>query len=527
MKKKLLLSVAVLFSSMLGFAQNSLSMDDVKIAPGQTAQVSVNLNNSTAYTAFQFDMTLPEGITVKEATLADRASGHTLKTGTVNGKYRVLAYSYNEESKEGNKPITGSEGAIVNLTLEAGESVAEGATIVIDAGNADQEGGQVFVEADGTTNYSMGQVTAAVTASEGVDITVPDGKKLMMVSDKALDFTSMESKGIKAYICTGYEVVGDKNRFWLTRVNDVPANTPIMVKADAAGDYTVPFGASTYCYPKSFLSGDATNIVTVDYSADYKYFGVSKSSGNIGSMSSAKQPTVEAGKAFFQVPATIASNVADSKQEFTLGKGGRLATVSDYDLDFTELEAEGVKAYTVTGFDKNRKVWMTQVSNVNAGTPFVLRGSSEQKCEVPSVAGKAAYVNMLDANTSADAVTVSPTIGENTVYVLSLGKGTWGTLANDWSAVKGKAWMLVPTTFHNSLPAATRGNGQEITDQEAEVICIEVRGIGNLDDDDTTGISRVAEEVSNDIWYNLSGQRIDTPTRKGLYIKNGKKVVVK
>ena len=46
-------------------------------------------------------------------------------------------------------------------------------------------------------------------------------------------------------------------------------------------------------------------------------------------------------------------------------------------------------------------------------------------------------------------------------------------------------------------------------------------------DDVITGISRVASEVGNDVWYNLKGQRIDTPTRKGLYIKNGQKVVVK
>ena len=115
------------------------------------------------------------------------------------------------------------------------------------------------------------------------------------------------------------------------------------------------------------------------------------------------------------------------------------------------------------------------------------------------------------------------------VYVLSLGKGSWGTLAKDWSAPKGKAWMLIPTSFHNSLPtpAATRGGNREITEQVAEVICLEVSGIGDLDDSDVTGISRIAVEDGNDTWYNLSGQRISTPTKKGLYIKNGKKVIVK
>ena len=47
-------------------------------------------------------------------------------------------------------------------------------------------------------------------------------------------------------------------------------------------------------------------------------------------------------------------------------------------------------------------------------------------------------------------------------------------------------------------------------------------------DENTTGISEVRsqmEEVRSD-FYNLNGQRVNQPT-KGLYIVNGKKVVIK
>ena len=54
------------------------------------------------------------------------------------------------------------------------------------------------------------------------------------------------------------------------------------------------------------------------------------------------------------------------------------------------------------------------------------------------------------------------------------------------------------------------------------MICLEAVIDGNA-----TGISSIAVEAENDAWYNLSGQRISTPTKKGLYIKNGKKVIVK
>lgn len=46
-------------------------------------------------------------------------------------------------------------------------------------------------------------------------------------------------------------------------------------------------------------------------------------------------------------------------------------------------------------------------------------------------------------------------------------------------------------------------------------------------DDDTTGIHNrpIIEEESK--WFDLQGRRIERPVKAGLYIKNGKKVVIK
>jgi len=49
-------------------------------------------------------------------------------------------------------------------------------------------------------------------------------------------------------------------------------------------------------------------------------------------------------------------------------------------------------------------------------------------------------------------------------------------------------------------------------------------------DDNTTGIHTTLKDhgdMINDIYYTLSGQRVEKPTKKGLYIMNGRKVVVK
>ena len=46
--------------------------------------------------------------------------------------------------------------------------------------------------------------------------------------------------------------------------------------------------------------------------------------------------------------------------------------------------------------------------------------------------------------------------------------------------------------------------------------------------DGTTGLEAVdVDTIDSERWYDLQGNRIAKPTRKGLYIKDGRKVVVK
>ena len=45
--------------------------------------------------------------------------------------------------------------------------------------------------------------------------------------------------------------------------------------------------------------------------------------------------------------------------------------------------------------------------------------------------------------------------------------------------------------------------------------------------DGTTSISKIVEDLDSGEWYDLQGRRIEKPQRKGLYIRDGKKVVIK
>lgn len=503
--KKLFVCVMASLCSAFAFAQtDEIVMEDVNLSSGGTETLYVKLKNPTKYTAFQFDLTLPKGVSVEGVGIGGNVPNTREKEYALINKetntYRFLSYDMENANLD--------ENASLKISLKAAEDAAEGVAETAEA---------LVVTSDGTST-DQDVASANINVGSGVSITIPAGMKLAMVSDKDLDFTSLESQGVKAYICTGYEIATKK--LWMTRVKDVPANTPILVKGNA-GNYSVPVGISKIYYPQNFLLGNASADVAVDKTAGFINYGVSQSSGNIGPLPATTE-TFGKGKAYFHVPGNVASNAAPSdKVHFEMGAGGKLATVSIYDLDFTESEAEGLKAYTVTGFDSKKTIWLTRVMTASAGTPLLLRGAASGKYDVKSSAVQMAYVNMLDGNTGDADVTLSPVTDGSVIYVLSLGSGMFGPLGKEAKFAKGKAWLPVPTTFHDKIAASTRGIGNDASEQEAEVMCLFV-------DANTTAIDKIAVgKAGDDAWYNLNGQRINTPTKKGLYIKNGVKVIVK
>ena len=51
--------------------------------------------------------------------------------------------------------------------------------------------------------------------------------------------------------------------------------------------------------------------------------------------------------------------------------------------------------------------------------------------------------------------------------------------------------------------------------------------IGVLEGDFYVDMVTYEQAVGSDKWYNLKGQQIETPTQKGIYIQNRKKIIIK
>lgn len=481
----------------MAYAQ-TISVKDVSVAKGGTGQVEVSIANPTNYTAFQFDLKLPAGVSVKE-------NGAALK-GTYEGDTRKLEWKLFNESTNTYRFLSYDMG---NAALKADGNVVAAISIEVaeTAETGDMTGGEMLVVTSDGTGTATETATGKITVSEAVKVTIGKNGVTTLVSDKDLDFSN---SAVMAYIAYGYNNLTDN--ILLTRVKDVPANTPILLMGEPSGDnpYVIPVTTSSIYYPVNFLKGNATEDVTVDNSG--KYFNMRLKDGEFQQLTA---ETFQAGKCYLQVPAT--STVVSTPGEaykFTMGKNGTKSYTGKYDLDFTNVE--DLAAYVVTGYNSSNTVMLSRAKVASANTPLVLLGTANKEYEVPSSEQKASYVNMLrgDAN---NPVTIQKI--QDGMLNLILKSGEFVGLSVESAELSaGTAYLPVPSSI---IKASTRFDKFKVTMEESEVITMKAN-IGG-----TTGISRVASEVGNDVWYNLNGQRIDTPTKKGLYIKNGKKVIVK
>ncbi len=136
-------------------SSNSLFIENFTITEGETRQIAIMLNNNAAFSAFQADIYLPEGLELVEATLSDRKADHSLASRVrVDGSVRLLSYSL------GVNAFAGSEGELVYMTVKATDNFVGDFQIEID--------NIIFVQPDQTTCY-LEPTVADVTGYTGVE----------------------------------------------------------------------------------------------------------------------------------------------------------------------------------------------------------------------------------------------------------------------------------------------------------------------------------------------------------------------
>ena len=199
------------------------------------------------------------------------------------------------------------------------------------------------------------------------------------------------------------------------------------------------------------------------------------------------------------------SRIVEMGDDITISSAGMGTFCSTHPLDFSG--TDGIKAYIVSAFKPSTgEVTLTRITDVPANTGIVVKGDADTY-SIPWGAGETVVANMLVGVT--ENTVLNKVNGDYTNYILAKKNGNLGFYAvSDGSTLSaGKAYLPLPTA---QLPS---GAG--------------VRQMTMIFDDETTGIQQtISSAESNKDYYDLQGRRVSTPTH-GLYIVNGKKVIVK
>ena len=410
------------------------------------------------------------------------------------------------------EPIVLSVSIVNNTRGTDGASVFEGVdtetcVLYVPAGSKEK-----YEQADGWKEFKN-----IVEMGETTPITIGKSGKASYCGDKSLDFS--HSDEIKAYIATGYDK--DAEIIWLTRVMDVPAGVPVLIKGVAEKTYDVPVTDSQNSYYKNMFKGNNSggsvkveetdgDLVNYYLSGDGVFKSV-KGYVNIGN-----------NKSYLQLPGTFKEAATGSTQTVTVGASGKASYAAPVDLDFTNVE--GLKAFTATGYDKSTKtIWLTRVMKAQKGEGLLLKGDSKDY-EIPSMGVQSVYMNMFVGNTSGDKIQVNATSddGSETNYYLS-SDGTFKSVNGYVNINDKKCYLALPTSM--VAVASTRSAEESYKLDEPEMIQMPIIRSIESDNNGTTNLTPALSKGEGE-WYTLQGQRVAKPG-KGLYIRNGKKVVIK
>ncbi|MBQ9340362.1 MAG: hypothetical protein IJS13_08540, partial [Paludibacteraceae bacterium] len=167
MKRRLLSTMMALAAIATCAIAQTLSVQPIEAQTGEQTEVVVSLTGATAMTALQFNLTLPDGVTVNAngATLGAATDGHTLSVQTLDGgDLLFILYSMELKTfKDGELlriPVTASSEAIAAAgklytvrmaTAEAVSHACGDATFTVTVEEAPTK---IYIETDLTTQFA-------------------------------------------------------------------------------------------------------------------------------------------------------------------------------------------------------------------------------------------------------------------------------------------------------------------------------------------------------------------------------------
>ena len=238
----------------------------------------------------------------------------------------------------------------------------------------------------------------------------------------------------------------------------------VTTNSAGSGTLTLQIGSET---PVSITSGNSS-MYSAKTSSTSTSFTLTNSSGNACNIATL----------------TIIPNSAEVQSY------GWATYIAPAAIQFAENTAYVVTAASLSGLT------LAAVTQVPAGTPVLLKGAGNKDITVIASASAPA-TNLLEVSDGSALASGS--------YPYVLAKNGEGACFKQWTGAM----------------SVLNGRVMLVLDE-----AVAARGIFELDDNEITGVNEVKTQKADGQYFNLAGQRVAQPT-KGLYIVNGKKVMVK
>ncbi len=473
----------------------TFNAEEIVVYPGKTGKFEVNMaNNGIAVAGFQADLVLPTGW-----------------TAAVTGKRGTYTYNANNGRIMNYTGVTGEEGALFEVALTApanfeGEAIVKlnnvKATINYVGVKLDEISLKVL-DKDAAKETALAnlkaEITAATTLLGEADITAEPGLSLnnaIAAAQAVLDNAESTTEQINAAV----EPLKTAEETYTAAVEAVAKATAKMTLTDEVVAATTLLGDADKTVEPGKALSEAIAAAKVVLASDAT---TEELTAAIGALKAAEA-------VYAKAVANVAAGITyswESPAGEPIEVGGTIAYVNG---DGNRLNYQNAGYYTICLNGKKANV-KDETASANAGHMVITLDKALQEGD------GIVMTAFLNKNGSKKA----------SAYILfENGTDMEGEVYSDEANID-PAFNGVPTTKTMIVPASAAGS-KTITMTRSQagtnlfITKLEIVQKNSL----PTGISTVKSNIKNDVIYNLNGQKVNK-TSKGLYIINGKKVVIK
>ena len=345
MKRRIMQTIVALLAIVSSATAQTLSVASVEAKAGEPAELVVNGSDISGVTALQFNLTLPQGITLDESaiTKGSAASGHTLSVQTMNNGDRLIVLYHMDLGLFTN-------GALLRLPITIGQQTG---TFIGSLSN-------IRTATTDAVSQKCANATFNITvAAEEQPVTITAENKSMVYGDNVPTLT---------FTTTG------------AMLNGTPKLSTTATKTSAVGTYPINVGVGSVTNTKTtYVAGTLTitkaplTITAKSYTikqgdalptfeAEYSGF---KNNETVSVLTN--QPTIKTTATSASEPGTydiIVSGAAANNYDITYVKGTLTITKAD------EIEVTA-KSYSRQYGEPNPNFEYTTAGATLSGTPAI------------------------------------------------------------------------------------------------------------------------------------------------------------